>query len=94
MRAHYLPFILLVLSSPALAQSRVLEPDLIWETPSSLREKGFQVQDLGEIPPLLTVDGMASRRVYRAYSRDMEQIIDCLVWGKGDAHRCWIQRQG
>lgn len=73
-----------------MAQSRVLEADLAWETLASLRAKGFSVQSLGAFPPALTMDGTEARQLYRAYSRDGRQIVDCLVWDHGDASRCWI----
>jgi hypothetical protein len=93
MRPPYLLAVLLTLlasGTTATAQSRVLEADLAWETLASLRAKGFSVQNLGEFPPALTMDGDAPRRLYRAYSRDGRQIVDCLVWEQDDTARCWI----
>ena len=81
---------LVATSTPAAAQSRVLEADLAWETLESLRAKGFTVQDLGDFPPVLTMDGVQPRQIYRAYSPDRRQIVDCLVWDGGAASRCWI----
>jgi hypothetical protein len=81
---------LLATASTAAAQSRVLEADLVWETLASLRAKGFTVQGLGRFPPALTMDGVEARQIYRAYSPDRRQIVDCLVWDSGAASRCWI----
>jgi hypothetical protein len=81
---------LLASGTMAAAQSRVLEADLAWETLASLRAKGFKVQDLGTFPPVLTMDGAQPRQIYRAYSPDRRQIVDCLVWDGGEASRCWI----
>lgn len=81
---------LLATGNGAAAQSRVLEADLPWETLASLRAKGFAVQDLGAFPPVLTMDGEQPRQIYRAYSRDRRQIVDCLVWDDGASSRCWI----
>lgn len=75
---------------PAAAQSRVLEADLPWETLASLRAKGFTLQDLGAFPPRLTMSGAEARQIYRAYSPDRRQIVDCLVWDGGAQSRCWI----
>lgn len=75
---------------PAAAQSRVLEADLPWETLASLKAKGFTVQDLGAFPPAFTMDGERPRQIYRAYSRDRRQVVDCLVWDGGASSRCWI----
>ena len=83
-------FALLATGATAAAQSRVLEADLAWETLASLRAKGFKVQDLGKFPPVLTMDGAEPREIYRAYSPDRRQIVDCLVWDGGAASRCWI----
>ncbi len=81
---------LIATGNGAAAQSRVLEADLPWETLASLRAKGFVVQDLGAFPPVLTMDGEQPRQIYRAYSRDRRQIVDCLVWDDGASSRCWI----
>lgn len=81
---------LLAAALPAAAQSRVLEADLPWETLADLRAKGFTVQDLGAFPPAVTMDGAAPRQIYRAYSRDRRQIVDCLIWDHGASSRCWI----
>ena len=75
---------------PASAQNRVLEADLPWETLADLRAKGFTVQDLGAFPPAVTMDGAEPRQIYRAYSRDRRQIVDCLIWDNGASSRCWI----
>ena len=83
-------FALLVMGTSAAAQSRVLEADLPWETLADLRAKGFTVQDLGAFPPALTMDGAAPRQIYRAYSPDRRQIVDCLIWDNGASSRCWI----
>ena len=84
------PLALLVMGTSAGAQSRVLEADLPWETLADLRAKGFTVQDLGAFPPALTMDGAAPRQIYRAYSPDRRQIVDCLIWDHGASSRCWI----
>jgi len=91
-RLYALAALLAVLATgtTAAAQSRVLEADLAWETLASLRAKGFKVQDLGKFPPVLTMDGAQSRQIYRAYSPDRRQIVDCLVWDGGEESRCWI----
>lgn len=81
---------MLAAALPAAAQSRVLEADLPWESLASLKAKGFVVQDLGAFPPVLTMDGEQPRQIYRAYSRDRRQIVDCLVWDEGASSRCWI----
>ena len=81
---------LLATGTSAAAQSRVLEADLAWETLASLRAKGFTLQDLGAFPPVLTMDGAQPRQIYRAYSPDRRQVVDCLVWDGGAASRCWI----
>jgi hypothetical protein len=82
--------VLLATAIPVAAQNRVLEADLVWENLESLRAKGFKIQDLGEFPPVLTMDGTEARQIYRAYSPDRRQIVDCLVWDGGQASRCWI----
>ena len=81
---------LLAMAPPAMSQNRVLEADLDWENLDSLRAKGFKIQDLGEFPPVLTMEGTEARQIYRAYSPDRRQIVDCLVWDGGQASRCWI----
>src|SRR5689334_18226340 len=81
---------LLAAALPAVAQNRVLEADLPWETLADLRAKGFMVQDLGAFPAAVTMEGAAPRQIYRAYSRDRRQIVDCLVWDHGASSRCWI----
>jgi hypothetical protein len=81
---------LVATGTTAAAQSRVLEADLVWETLASLRAKGFTVRDLGDFPPVVTMDGVQPRQIYRAYSPDRSQIVDCLVWDGGAASRCWI----
>lgn len=81
---------LLATGTTAAAQSHVLEADLGWETLASLRAKGFKVQDLGAFPPVVTMNGSQPRQIYRAYSPDRRQIVDCLVWDGGAASRCWI----
>jgi hypothetical protein len=83
-------FALFLMGTSAAAQSRVLEADLPWETLADLRAKGFTVQDLGAFPPSLTMDGAEPRHIYRAYSRDRRQVVDCLIWDNGAASRCWI----
>ena len=83
-------FALLLMGSSAAAQSWVLEADLPWETLADLRAKGFTVQDLGAFPAAVTMEGAEPRQIYRAYSRDRRQIVDCLVWDNGASSRCWI----
>ena len=83
-------FALLLTGTSAAAQSRVLEADLPWETLADLRAKGFTVQDLGAFPPAVTMEGAERRQIYRAYSPDRRQTVDCLVWDGGASSRCWI----
>jgi hypothetical protein len=81
---------LLAAGTSAAAQSRVLEADLPWETLADLKAKGFTVQDLGAFPSAATMEGAEPRQIYRAYSPDRRQIVDCLIWDGGASSRCWI----